>query len=171
MEMIGPPAESHNLMVTGVSVKSSVTDTSSPLPSETNAPSGSMFSVTGLDRSFRMTKRLWRAMRGPSVKQFGNFPQLCGPTRRARVPGSDPDNVIIPVGDIEQTIFRPPLRQQFVFREVGGRLGDPSRLPAEELAGLLETGPAGGADAARQVNVLEGSRRIQGVPAAHTLPA
>jgi hypothetical protein len=56
MDRIGwPPFEVVSLTVTGAAVKTSRTDTSSPCSSGKKAPSGSMFRISDLDRSFRMT--------------------------------------------------------------------------------------------------------------------
>src|SRR5260370_1270164 len=58
METIGsPPSDLVSLTVTGVDVKDSLRDTSSPLPRGKKAPSGSMFSVREPGRSTSLSVR------------------------------------------------------------------------------------------------------------------
>ena len=48
-----------------------------------------------------------------------------------------------------------PLSKQLVLREIGSGLGNPCRLPAEELTSLLQTRSPSGSDASRQIDLLQ----------------
>src|SRR5262249_37357748 len=64
-------------------------------------------------------------------------------------------DMLVALGDIQKTFFRPAPGQQLILREISRSLGNSPGVPAKELTGLLKARPAGGSNAPLQIDRLE----------------